>query len=46
MYPNENRGKPVAEVYVDDRAVCFRKQSADELVEEFLNFKPHWKKKK
>ena len=41
--PNENRGKPVAHVYVDDRSVCFRKQSSDELTEEIINFKPYWK---
>ena len=43
LYENQNRGKPVAQVYVDDRAVCFRRQSADALVEEIINFQPYWK---
>jgi hydroxymethylpyrimidine pyrophosphatase-like HAD family hydrolase len=41
--PNENKGKPVANVYIDDRSVCFRRQSSDELTEEIINFKPYWK---
>ncbi len=40
-YPNTNPGKPVATVYVDDRAVCYRGQSADELVEELNAFTPY-----
>ncbi|MFA5000839.1 MAG: hypothetical protein WC531_01260 [Candidatus Paceibacterota bacterium] len=38
----ENPGKPIAYVYVDDRAVCYRGQTAEELVEEILKFKVHW----
>ncbi|MFA5290904.1 MAG: hypothetical protein WC385_01145 [Candidatus Paceibacterota bacterium] len=40
----KNPGKPTAYVYVDDRAVCYRGQSAEELVEEILNFKAYWQK--
>ncbi|MCR4311346.1 MAG: hypothetical protein NUV54_02145 [Candidatus Taylorbacteria bacterium] len=43
MVPNENRGKPVAQVYVDDRGLCFRKQSTLKLIEEIINFEPYWK---
>ena len=39
----DNPNKPVAYVYVDDRAVCYRGQGADELVEQILTFTPHWK---
>jgi len=38
----ENPGKPVAWVYVDDRAVCYRGQTAEQLVEEIETFKTHW----
>jgi hypothetical protein len=41
----ENPGKPIAFVYVDDRAVCYRGETAEELVSEVLNFEPYWKKK-
>jgi hypothetical protein len=41
----ENPGKPTAYVYVDDRAVCYRGQSAEELVQEILAFKVYWDKK-
>lgn len=44
MYENENRGKPVAMVYVDDRSVCYRGQSSKDLVIEIESFKPYWKK--
>ncbi len=44
LFPDATGSKPVAQVYVDDRAVCFRKQSAEALVEEILNFEPYWKK--
>ncbi|MEK9172948.1 MAG: hypothetical protein AAB594_00040 [Patescibacteria group bacterium] len=40
----ENPGKPIAYVYVDDRAICYRDQSAEKLVEEIKNFKAHWEK--
>lgn len=38
----ENMGKPVAYVYVDDRAICFNNQKADELVEQIESFKAYW----
>ncbi len=38
----ENPGKPVAYVYVDDRTVCYRGQSTEQLVEEILKFKAYW----
>ena len=37
-----NPGKPVAYVYVDDRTVCYRGQSAEQLVKEIKNFKAYW----
>ena len=40
----ENPGKPVAYVYVDDRAICYKGQSATELVEQIDNFKAYWEK--
>lgn len=43
-YPDATGGKPVANVYVDDRTVCFRKQNAAGLVEEIINFEPYWRK--
>src|ERR1035437_2197893 len=41
----ENPGKPIAFVYVDDRALCYKGQSAEVLVSEILNFEPYWQKK-
>ena len=43
--PDYNTGgeKPVAFVYVDDRAICYKDQSSDELVKEIKNFKPYWR---
>jgi len=38
----ENPGKPVAYAYIDDRAVCYKGQSADELVHELTTFKAYW----
>ncbi len=38
----ENPGKPVAYVYVDDRSVCYRGQTTNELVDEILKFKAYW----
>lgn len=38
----ENPGKPIAYVYIDDRAVCYKGQSSEELTEEILSFKAHW----
>lgn len=40
----ENTGKPIAFVYVDDRAICYKGESAETLVSEILNFEPYWKK--
>jgi len=45
LIPNVNRGKPAAQVYVDDRSVLFKRQPADRLVEEIINFEPYWKQK-
>lgn len=38
-----NQGKPMATAYVDDRAVCYKGQTAEELVEELTHFEPFWK---
>lgn len=40
----ENPGKPIASVYVDDHALCYRGESAETLVGEILNFKTYWQK--
>lgn len=40
----ENPGKPIAYVYVDDRAVRYSGQSTDELVSELENFKAYWQR--
>lgn len=40
----ENPGKPIAYVYVDDRTICYRGQSTEQLVEEILMFKAYWQK--
>lgn len=37
-----NPGKPIAYVYVDDRAICFTGQKAEELVDQISNFKAYW----
>ncbi|MCX6785051.1 MAG: hypothetical protein NTV81_03945 [Candidatus Komeilibacteria bacterium] len=37
-----NPGKPVASVYIDDHAVCYHGQTAEELVAEIINFKTYW----
>ena len=39
----ENPGKPIAFAYVDDRAICYRGETAEALVSEILNFEPYWK---
>lgn len=44
MFPDATGSKPVANVYVDDRALCFSGQSAEMLVEQAVNFRPHWEK--
>jgi hypothetical protein len=40
----DNPGKPIAYVYVDDRAVCYKGQTTEELVKEIIEFKAHWEK--
>ena len=42
----ENKNKPVAYAYIDDRAVNYHGQSAEKLVKELNNFKVYWKKSK
>lgn len=39
----ENPGKPIAFVYVDDRAVRYKGQTAEKLVKELEDFKVYWK---
>ncbi len=38
----DNPGKPIAFVYVDDRAICYRGENAEALVSQIENFKPYW----
>ena len=40
----ENPGKPIAFVYVDDRAICYKGGDAESLISEIINFKPYWQK--
>ncbi len=40
----DNPGKPIAFVYVDDRAICYKGETAETLVSAILNFEPYWKK--
>ncbi|MDO8557322.1 MAG: hypothetical protein Q7R98_02555 [Candidatus Jorgensenbacteria bacterium] len=40
----ENPGKPVAWIYIDDKAIRYAGQSAETLVSEVENFKAYWKK--
>jgi hydroxymethylpyrimidine pyrophosphatase-like HAD family hydrolase len=40
----DNPGKPIAFVYVDDRSICYRGETAEELVSEIASFKAHWEK--
>ncbi|MDO8566784.1 MAG: hypothetical protein Q7R58_01375 [bacterium] len=40
----ENPGKPIAFVYIDDRNICYKGQTAEELVSEIKNFKTYWQK--
>ncbi|MBI2410045.1 hypothetical protein HYV30_03330 [Candidatus Kaiserbacteria bacterium] len=37
----ENPGKPIAWVYIDDRALNYHGQDADTLLEEIKRFRPH-----
>lgn len=38
-----NRGKPIATVYVDDRAINYHGQTAEELLDEIKKFRVYWK---
>lgn len=38
----DNPGKPIAFVYIDDRAICYKGETAEELISEIKNFKPYW----
>lgn len=38
-----NSGKPVAFAYIDDRAICYKGQTAETLLRQLKRFKPHWK---
>ncbi len=40
----DNPGKPIAFVYVDDRAICYKGEIAETLVSEILDFKTYWQK--
>ncbi|KKW40124.1 hypothetical protein A3I46_00960 [Candidatus Kaiserbacteria bacterium RIFCSPLOWO2_02_FULL_54_13] len=40
----DNPGKPIAFAYVDDKAICYRGETAEALVSEILNFEPYWQK--
>lgn len=40
----DNPGKPIAFVYVDDKAICYKGETAESLVSEIINFKPYWRK--
>jgi len=40
----DNPGKPIAWVYVDDRAICYKGQKAEELVDEISKFQAYWEK--
>ena len=42
-YKTGNMGKPVASVYVDDRALQYSGQTPEELSKQIINFKPYWK---
>ena len=41
-----NKGKPIAHIYIDDRAIHFKGQTADDLVKEIEEFEVYWKKAK
>jgi hypothetical protein len=43
-YKTGNPGKPVASVYIDDRALCYTGQNSKKLVGELKNFKPYYLK--
>ena len=37
-----NKGKPIAHVYVDDRAILYKGQKAETLVQQLNKFKAYW----
>lgn len=39
----ENPGKPIAYLYIDDRAICYHGQKTEDLISEIENFKVYWK---
>ena len=41
-YKTGNSGKPVASVYIDDRAICYKGQKTEKLLKEIKNFKAHY----
>jgi|SRR3989344_701158 len=43
-FVGENPGKPIAFVYLDDRAICYKGQDAETLLSEISAFKPYWHK--
>jgi hydroxymethylpyrimidine pyrophosphatase-like HAD family hydrolase len=43
-YNQENKGKPLASVYLDDRAVCYKGQNAKRIVSLLNNFEVYYKK--
>jgi len=45
LMEGENKGKPIAKVYIDDRALCYKGQSAEVLLEELKQFKVYRDKK-
>ena len=42
LFRNWTKKKVCAEVYLDDRGMCFKGQWTPDLVHEILNFRPHW----
>lgn len=44
--PNMNPGKPLADIYIDDRAICFMGEWNNQFVEKVLNFKKWYDKTK
>jgi len=44
LFYHVSQSKPMAQAYLDDRAVCFDGQFTPELVERLASFKTHWEK--
>ncbi len=40
----DNPGKPIASVYIEDRSICYRGESAKKLIKAIENFKTYWEK--